>query len=154
MNKWDSVVGDLIYKFAVLVGEQRPDLKSKMDLNASWQPDLKQIAEVLSQLQRDPKTTDQLRQRCEVELGPLLADSRKQSDVVKISMQENRFWLGKGLYEHCQKFHGILHRICVAFGQSDFGALPKEIQALDRARDDVLTTLKTINTLDRMGDKH
>jgi hypothetical protein len=89
-----------------------------------------------------------------VELGSLLAESRNQSDLVKISMQENRFWLGKGLYEHCQKFHGILHRICVAFGKSDFETLPKEIQALERARDDVLTTLKAINKLDGVDSNH
>jgi hypothetical protein len=76
------------------------------------------------------------------ELSKRIKQSIKQGVVVEAALQANRFWLGKDLYEHCRGFQVILHRICKAIGGIDLATLKQEIPELEKAREDVLTTLK------------
>jgi hypothetical protein len=64
-------------------------------------------------------------------------------------MQENRFWFGKELYEHCIGFHAALHGICTSFWSNDFEKLEPQLLRLDQERQDVLMTLHDIRLLPR-----
>ena len=75
----------------------------------------------------------------------MLDDSRSKSQLVNQTIEENRFWLGKDLYEHCKKFQRTLGRICFSFDTNDFQELENEIRILANLREDVLQTLARLH---------
>jgi hypothetical protein len=111
-------------------------------------PNIVAIANWLSaQLQSNPEVIADLKRDCEEALKPFLVESAKRANVAKAVMQENRFWFGKELYDHCSDFHAALHKVCVSFEKKDFAALPEQLKVLKKRRQNVLTVLQTVRSL-------
>lgn len=143
MNKWDCLVGDLFYRLHLILLEHLPHA-SDADAQANTGPlTLAQTAEFLAPW-RGQNIPEELRLLCEKELRPLIDQSIAQSRAVNAALQDNRFWIGKELFEHCEKFRSILHDICVAFDAKKFEGLATQAEELNSYRQDVLTTLKLI----------
>ena len=139
MNKWDAIVGSLYVKLQHIL-ERQMGQKAGVRISTTNQPELSETIAFLSQLDLSAISAG-LTEQCRQELDPLIAESTEQSAKVSLAMQENRFWLGRELYEHCRKFQAALHNICVSFGSMDFTKLVPQAEVLKAAREDVLTTL-------------
>lgn len=147
LNAWDFAVTRLIAKFADLV-RQRCGLSDDVGLDELGLPDIVAIADWLSgQLQSNSAVIADIKRDCEEALKPLLDESIARANEAKEVMQENRFWFGKELYDHCCRFHAALHQVCVSFGNKNFEGLPKQLKDLDGRRQNVLTVLQTIHSL-------
>ena len=107
---------------------------------------MKEIAEWLAKL-KNSEALEKIKNQCDRDLREFLKKSTDESKRARIVMQENRFWFGKGLYEHCLKFHAALHGVCTAFADHDFDKLNSQLVDLDDCRRDVLTTLEEIRML-------
>lgn len=143
MNKWDCLVGELFYHLHLILLRHLPQAPN-VDAQASTGPmTLAQTAKFLTAWSGQDIPAE-LRSLCETELRPLIDKSIEQSKTVNAALQDNRFWIGKELFEHCEKFRSILHEICVAFDAKKFEELATQAQQLDGYRQDVLTTLKLI----------
>lgn len=141
MNKWDCLVGDILYQIVQILIVKDPTLANELSSDG-LRPELDETVRVLSRAPTE-SIKELLREPPE-ELSKRIRQSIEQGEVVEDAMQANRFWLGKDLYEHCRGFQIILHRICKAIGGSDLTTLKLEIPKLEKAREDVLTTLKLI----------
>src|SRR6266404_4548695 len=147
LNAWDFAVTHLIAKFADLV-RQRCGLSDDAGLDDLGLPDIVAIADWLSgQLQSDSAVIAEIKRDCEEALKPFLVESSTRANLAKAVMQENRFWFGKELYDHCSHFHAALHQVCVSFEKKDFERLPTQLKVLDGMRQNVLTVLQTIRPL-------
>jgi hypothetical protein len=144
MNAWDSAVGQLIGRFTDLILAEQPQLSTGLRLTELVPQDLKTTAELLARLQRKPDAETLIKNRCQEVLRPYLDESKAKALVVNEKIQQNRFWLGKELYEHCRRFQRRLGNVCVAFDHNDYEQLRENILSLDDERDDVLMTLKKI----------
>jgi superfamily I DNA/RNA helicase len=139
MNKWDGIVGDLYAKLQSILEK---NLKTNRPPSMG-RPELTETISFLSQLNLS-KIAEGLTEQCKQELKPLIQKSEEQSDVVAKTLLENRFWLGKELYEHCRDYQKTLHKICVSFGNMDFKDLAVLACELNQRREDVLTTLARV----------
>lgn len=144
LNAWDQAVTDVICEFVRIVRAQNPKLEPGLD--DLGLPKLAEIAKWLAGLKGSP-ALEQIRQQCDLKLKELLEKSSEESKKAQIAMQENRFWFGKDLYEHCLGFHAALHGVCTAFFDDDFDKLKLQLLELDNQRQDVLMTLQGIRTL-------
>ncbi|MDQ3022214.1 MAG: hypothetical protein M3R36_16825 [Bacteroidota bacterium] len=143
MNRWDSLVGDLFYRLHQILTKQFSQSTDANPKSKTEQPKLADTAEFLSRLEREI-LQEKLSFICEKELRPYIDESIKQGKVVNASIQENRFWLGKELYDHCEDFRTILNNICVSFDSKEFGELAKQAKDLEKFRQDVVSILKLI----------
>jgi hypothetical protein len=146
LNAWDLAVSDIICEFARIIREQDPELKPDAGLDELGLPKLTEIVDWLAKL-KNSSALVQIRQQCDRELSKFLEKSDEESKKARLIMQENRFWFGKDLYEHCLRFHAALHGVCTAFGDQDFDKLKSQLLKLDEQRQDVLMTLQGIRTL-------
>jgi hypothetical protein len=143
MNTWDSIVGNLFRRLHLILVQHLPyPVTTNPEMKAE-RPTLADTAKLLAVWQNQT-IPEQLSAMCEKELRPLIDESMKQAEVVNAAVQDNRFWLGKELYNHCEQFRIILHNICVAFDAKEFGELAARADELDAYREDVLTTLRRI----------
>jgi hypothetical protein len=147
LNAWDLAVTNLIAKFAGLL-KKRLLLDDEAGLDELGLPDIGKIADWLScQLKENAALIVEIRQDCQLALQPLVQKSIECANAAKDTMQENRFWFGQELYEHCKHFHAALHQVCVSFEKRDFQALPNQLRLLERKRANVLVVLQTVQTL-------
>jgi hypothetical protein len=147
LNEWDMAVTNLIAKFAGLL-RKRLHLDDDAGLDELGLPDVGEIAGWLSgQLKENSAVIVELRHDCELDLQPLVQKSLACANAAKDIMQQNRFWFGQELYEHCKHFHAALHQVCVSFEKRDFQALPDQLRLLERKRANVLVVLQTVQTL-------
>ena len=145
LNAWDLAVGDVICEFANFIKKEKPELDRDAGLDELGEPDLIQMANWLAGL-NDDAIIKRVRQLCQLGLKNLLEKSVKHSGNARVIMQENRFWFGKDLYEHCKRFHATLHGICVSFGDGNFKKLSTQLVELNTVRQDVLSTLEYVRT--------
>jgi len=149
LNAWDLTVTHLIARFASLVRE-RCGLSDNAGLDELGLPDLVAIADWLNgQLRANSSAIAEIKRDCEDVLKPFLIESVARSNNAKAVMQENRFWFGKELYDHCRHFHAALHQVCISFEKKDFADLPKRLKVLEARRQNVLIVLQTIRSLPR-----
>lgn len=149
MNKWDALVGNMLHKITELIIEQIQSPERFYREN-SLPPSLHETAKLLSALtQESISDTALFERRWENEIAPIIEKSMAQADVVNMTIQANRFWLGMEVYEHCRQFQTILGNICVAFGLMDFKRLEQEVPKLEEARQDVLVAMKYIKVVQR-----
>jgi len=141
MNVWDCIVGDVLYQIVQILVVQDPTLAKELS-SGGLRPGLHETVRVLSHAPTE-RIKELLAAPPET-LAVKIKQSIDQGVVVDAALQANRFWLGKDLYEHCRGFQLILHRICRAIGGIDLATLKEEIPKLEKAREDVLTTLKLI----------
>lgn len=147
LNAWDMAVTNLIAKFAGLL-RKRLLLNDDAGLDELGLPDVGEIAGWLSdQLKENRALIVEIRHDCELDLQPLVQKSIECANAAKDIMQQNRFWFGQELYEHCKHFHAALHQVCVSFEKRDFQALPDQLRLLERKRENVLVVLQTVQTL-------
>jgi hypothetical protein len=149
LNAWDLAVTNLIAKFAGLL-RTRLGFGDQAGLDEMGLPDVGAIADWLSgQLRENPSVVAEIKHECDVELQPLVQKSIDCANAAKDIMQENRFWFGQELYEHCKHFHAALHQVGLSFEKRDFQALPQQLRFLERKRENVLVVLQTVQTLPR-----
>jgi len=147
LNAWDMAVTDLLSGFAFLL-RKRLALDDQSGLDDLGLPDVVAIADWLSlQLKTNDSLIVGIKQDCEHDLKPLIQKSIECANEAKAVMQENRFWFGKALYNHCKQFHASLHQVCIAFENRDFQELPSQLKLLDKKRQNVLTVLQTVRSL-------
>jgi len=147
LNDWDFVVTRLIAKFAGLL-RTRLNLADEAGLDELGLPDVDAIADWLArQLQTNRPLIAEIKQDCDDVLQPLVEESMRCANEAKAAMQENRFWFGKELYDHCKQFHASLHQVCVSFSSKDFERLPLQLRELNDRREDILTALKLVKAL-------
>jgi hypothetical protein len=147
LNDWDFAVTQLIAKFAGLL-RNRLNLADEAGVDELGLPDVGAIADWLAlQLQTNRPLIAEIKQDCDDVLQPLVRESIRCSNQAKAAMQENRFWFGKELYDHCKQFHAALHQVCVSFSTKEFERLPLQLRALNDRRDDILTALQKVRSL-------
>jgi hypothetical protein len=147
LNDWDFAVTRLIAKFAGLL-RRRLDLADEAGLDELGLPDVDAIADWLKkQLETNRPLIAEIKQDCDELLQPLVQESLRCANVAKSAMQENRFWFGKELYDHCKEFHAALHQVCVSFSSKEFERLPPQLKELNDRREDILTALEKVRSL-------
>jgi len=147
LNDWDFAVTKLIAKFAELLRE-RLHLADEAGVDELGLPDVDAIADWLAQqLKTDLPLIADLKRDCDEKLKPLVEESINCSKEAKAAMQENRFWFGQELYDHCKQFHAALHQVCVSFSTKHFELLPDQLRALEKRRQNILTVLQTMHSL-------
>ena len=147
LNDWDFAVTKLIAKFAELL-RKRLKLADEAGVDELGLPDVCAIADWLAQqLKTNLPLIAELKQDCDDALKTYVEESINCSKEAKAAMQENRFWFGQQLYDHCKQFHAALHQVCVSFSNKHFELLPDQLRTLDDRRQDVLTVLQTMHSL-------
>jgi len=147
LNAWDFAVTRLISRFAVLL-RQRLDLRDEAGVDELGLPDVVEIAGWLStRVAANASLIAEMKMDCDRELQPLIENSLECSHKAKEIMQENRFWFGKELYDHCAHFHAALHQVCNSFEKRDFQALPDHLKLLEKKRQNVLIVLQSVRSL-------
>jgi hypothetical protein len=122
MNKWDAMVGELYVHLQQRLESEIPNHTAIDHKRAT--PELSDTIEFLSHLNHEKISG--LAEECRRALGPEIEKSIQPSLVVSDSLQANRFWMGKELYDHCRKFQAILSNICRSFGTMDFKKLAEQ----------------------------